>query len=363
MRRIFLLAAVSALALAGLNMSRGHLVPESSVLAGGASAGGGGGRVVVANRGSGTISVIDAGAGVVIGTHALPSGPHAPEPMYVTHSPAHGRVFVGDRRNSRVVVFDARDFSVEATVPAGSGVFHMWDDDASQQLWVNNDLDKTVTVIDTGTLEVVTTFPLPADLVAAGGRPHDVVLDPTNDSAFVSMIGLPGPSDYVVRYSAETFQETGRAAVGKDPHLSLSHTDERLFVPCQGSGQVFVLERRTMTQLDAIGIPAAHGAGMSRDGRRFYTTNITGGGSQGLWAIDARTGAVLGAADTPYNTPHNVALTPDGRKLFVTHSGANDKVTIYTASAHSPVPAYAGEVTVGSNPFGIAFIHGAVGGS
>ena len=50
------------------------------------------------------------------------------------------------------------------------------------------------------------------------------------------------------------------------------------------------------------------------------------------------------------------ALTPSGRKLYITHSGANDKVTIYQRSHGQPVPAYVGEVTVGDNPFGLAYV-------
>jgi DNA-binding beta-propeller fold protein YncE len=41
--------------------------------------------------------------------------------MYVTFSKGSGYVFVGDRANNRVVVFDKDDFSVEATIPAGIG--------------------------------------------------------------------------------------------------------------------------------------------------------------------------------------------------------------------------------------------------
>ena len=58
--------------------------------------------------------------------------------------------------------------------PAGRGVFHMWADYRGRQLWVNNDIDKTTTVIDPSTLEVLATVPTPADLVAMGGKPHDV---------------------------------------------------------------------------------------------------------------------------------------------------------------------------------------------
>jgi DNA-binding beta-propeller fold protein YncE len=96
---------------------------------------------------------------------------------------------------------------------------------------------------------------------------------------------------------------------------------------------------------------------MRRDGRVFYTTNLPGGGVDGLFAIDTTTNQVLGSIDTPYPVPHNIALTTSGDKLYVTHSGgASDKVSIYTASRSEPVPVLLGEVTVELNPFGLALV-------
>ncbi|HXG68776.1 MAG TPA: hypothetical protein VNO70_27005 [Blastocatellia bacterium] len=313
------------------------------------------GKVVIANRASGTISVIDAQADEVVGTFPLPSGPKSPEPMYVVH--ARKQVFVGDRANNRVVVFDARSFAVEGMIAAGAGVFHMWGDPLDRQLWVNNDIDKTSTVIDPITHEVLATVPMPADLVAAGGRPHDVILDPRNGRhAYVTMIGVAGPSDYVVKFSTRTFEEVGRAAVGKDPHVSAARQNDLLYVPCQGSSTLFVLDRRTLAQEADIPIPGAHGAGMARHGRTFYTTNLPGGGTDGLFAIDTHTNTVIGeAVDTPFAAPHNIALTPNSRKLYLTHSSAtSDKVTVYNLEAR--LPAFHKEVTVGLNPFGIAYV-------
>jgi DNA-binding beta-propeller fold protein YncE len=315
------------------------------------------GLVVVANRASGTISVIDARTDTVVATPALPFGPNRPEPMYVVYTSHFHRVFVGDRANNRVVVFDADDFSVEETIAAGAGVFHMWADKHERQLWVNNDIDKTITVINARTLGVMKTIPTPADLVALGGRPHDVILDPRLDYAYVSMIGVAGANDYVVKYSTDTFREVARAAVGKDPHLSLSEHGDLLYVPCQLSNRLVVLNRYSMTPLASLDIPGTHGAGMPGNGRRFYTTNLPGGGVRGLFAVDTITNRVVGWADTPYPTPHNIALTPNGRKLYLTHSGPTaNKVTIYTVSNWNPYPVFAGEATVGLNPFGLAFV-------
>ncbi len=314
-------------------------------------------RVVIANRASGTISVIDARTDEVVGTYALPSsdGEPAPEPMYVVSVPRYGRVFVGDRANDRVAVFNARTFDVEGMVPAGAGVFHMWADARGRQLWVNNDVDNTTTVIDLRTLTVRATVPTPADLVAMGGHPHDVILGPLGVLAYVTVLGVSGDNDYVVQFSTHSLQETGRAPVGKDAHLSLTRRNRWLYVPCQNTNQVIVLNRFTMQPRTDIAVPGAHGAGMTHSGRWFYTTNISGGGTDAISTINTRTNTLAGdPVDSPYPVPHNLALTRNDRKLYLTHSGGtSDKVTVYRIHGHDPTPQYVGEVTVGLNPFGL----------
>jgi DNA-binding beta-propeller fold protein YncE len=318
------------------------------------------GKIVVANRGSGTISVLDAYSGAVRGTYALPEGAggNTPEPMYVVYTHTGNQVFVGDRANDRLVVFDADSFDVKATVPTGAGVFHMWANLFERQLWVNNDIDKTSTVINPRTLEVMATVPTPADLIAMGGKPHDVILDPLGKFAYVSLVGVAGDYDYVVQYSAKTFEETGRVPVGKDPHLSLTWRNNYLYVASQGGNSLSILNRYTLEPIEELAIPGAHGAGMALNGKYFYTTNLPGGGSDALYTIRTKDNSLVGeAVDTPYAVPHNIALTPILSRLFVTHSGGTaDKVTFYSVSVKDPVPNYLGEVTVGLNPFGLAYV-------
>ena len=98
---------------------------------------------------------------------------------------------------------------------------------------------------------------------------------------------------------------------------------------------------------------AAQGAGQST-GRGGY--HVVQRGSMGLVdiLIDA---VVLGdAADTPVAVPHNIVLTPNGKKIYVTHSGPNSVVTVYTATRQDAVPEYLTTVEVGDNPFGLAFV-------
>ena len=312
--------------------------------------------VVVANRASGTISVIDAHSDALIDNYDLPAGENTPEPMYVTYAKQGGHVFVGDRANNRVIVFDKTDFSVVTTIAAGNGVFHMWSDPHGQQLWVNNDMDKTATVIDPVTLNVITTVPMPADLVAEGFIPHDVILDPKGNFAYVTMLGGESENDYLIQFSTETFAELNRATVGKDPHVSLTQRNNLIYVPAQNSDIVTVLNRDNLEFVTEIMVPGAHGAGMTPNGKVFYTTNLPGGGTDGIFAIDTNTNTIIGAADTPFAVPHNIVVAKND-KLFLTHSGgSSDKVTIYAASTNEPIPVLIGEVTVGINPFGLAYI-------
>lgn len=315
------------------------------------------GAVVVANRGSGSISVIDARRAELVGTYDLPmaEGDAVPEPMYVNQMGR--RVFVGDRANDRVVVFHARTFAVLGTVPAGRGVFHQWVDRRGRQLWVNNDIDNTITVIDARSLDVLATVDVPADLVAMGGKPHDVIVHPRGRFAYVTVLGVAGENDYLVQYETDGFTEMNRQPVGKDPHVSVGR-NTRLYVPCQNSDQVLVFNPYSLALVDELEIPGAHGAGMALNGRRFYTTNLPGGGTGAIYTVDTRRNRILGdPVDTPYPVPHNIALTDDGRKLFVTHSGGTaDKVTVYRLKGRGKTPSYAGEVTVGLNPFGIGFV-------
>ena len=208
-----------------------------------ATADSGDGTIVVANRASGNLTLIDVATDTAT-TLAMPAGANTAEPMYVVHS--RGKVFVGDRANNRVVVFDADGFSLIGEVAAGDGVFHMWADPNGKQLWVNNDIDNTITVIDVRNLSVLATVDIPADLVADGGKPHDVILD--KKAAYVTVLGLAGSTDAVVKFSLRTFAEEARADVGKDPHVTLAPNRKTLFVAAQNSSEVKILNRRDLSK-------------------------------------------------------------------------------------------------------------------
>jgi YVTN family beta-propeller protein len=362
---LVLLTLIAALALAVAGCSDDPAQPDAAAdkLAGARTPDNGSrnaGHAVVANRASGTISIIDARTAELVDTVALPQegGDATPEPMYVSHSAIAGRVFVGDRANDRVAIFDADTFAPVGTVPAGQGVFHQWGNPTGRQLWVNNDIDNTITVIDPVSLDVLATILLPGDLVAMGGKPHDVVLDHRDRWAYVTMLGLAGPSDYLVQYDTSTFLEIGRQPVGKDPHVAIGVGTD-LYVACQNTDQVLVFAPDDLAMVAMLPVAGAHGAAISGDGRRFYTTNLPGGGMGAIYTIDTSTNRQLRyPVDTPYPVPHNLLATPDGKLLFVTHSGGTaDKVSVYALKGLTRQPVLMGDLTVGLNPFGIGYVY------
>jgi len=242
----------------------------------------------------------------------------------------------------------------------GAGVFHMWGDPADDQLWVVTDIDNSISVIDTATNSPLTSFPIPADLSTAGGRPHDVILDPSGPFGYVTIIGLNATQghDNVLKFEHQggtTFSEVERASTGGDPHVSLTSQNDRLYVPTQEADQVRVLERDDLSFVTDIPVDNAHGVNTSADGNHLYTTNISGGGTNGLFTIDTATNAVIDMDDT-LAIPHNIALAPDNSQLYITHSGAtSDVLSIYSLADPSD-PAFIQTVTVGTNPFGIASV-------
>lgn len=309
-------------------------------------------RVAVANRASGTVSLIDVATDRVIAERRISNRPTLPEPMYLVAVP--GELWVGDRANSEVVVLDPATLDFQAAVPAGKGVFHMMVDPTDRWLWVVADEELTIRRIDVRARRADAVIQVPADLVAAGGRPHDVAVD--HDHVYVALSGLAGPFDQVVAFDAESLQEVARRAVGKDPHLALVPSSRELVVPSQGADLVQFLDRGDLLPLGAVQAPGAHGVWLAPGGRTFYTTNLPGGGSNGLITIDVPRREIRAAIDTPFPVPHNIVATRDGRRLYVTHSGAAaDQVSIYaTGRGRSGLPELVGTLTVGLNPFGIA---------
>lgn len=340
------------------------------------------GRVIVANRTSGSLSIIDEKTGLLLKNVPV-AGKYAfarpPEPMYVNYVPSLNRILVNDRSNRQVIALDADSYRILNTAPVSAGSFHMWTDGAGKQTWVVGDVDKTLTVISPKTMTVLKeNLAIPQDLFDQGGKPHDVLLDKKGKYAFVTIVGVGGSTDpdYVIQYSTKSFTEVARFATGKDPHVGILNDGKQLFVPTQNANKVYVLDpAKKLAKLAEIAVPGAHGAGWTPDGKYFYTSNLPGvandqGNKDALWTIDTKTRAIVSSAPFPsaeqfpdLQVAHNITVNANGTKLYLTHSGhAEDSATgdlsIWDISGANGDPQLLSVISVGLNPFGIAYIPG-----
>lgn len=297
-------------------------------------------KVVVANRGAGSVSFIDATSNQV-STLAISGS----EPMYVVYVPTKDKIFVGDRAGKKVHIINPQTKAVESSITVGNGVFHMWADGMGKQLWVSNDIDNTISVVDLNTNTVVKT-------INVGMKPHDVFLSKDATKAYVSVFNADAAMpDKVYMYSTSDYSKTGEANVGKDPHLYHLPNTNKLFVACQ-SGQVYALNGSNLSVISNNAFTGAHGIFPSADQNTVFVTNITG---QQLYSTNAATGMQNGMPLMALSTtPHNIVVNEDGNKMFVTHSGgAATAVSTYTINGTSLTAGTT--ITAGTNPFGLAY--------
>jgi DNA-binding beta-propeller fold protein YncE len=323
------------------------------------------GKIVVANRSSGNISILDAVTGQLIKTVDLPAGDNGrkAEPMYVQKILSTKEFVVADRAHNRVVFFDQETYQVTGTIATGAGNFHLQIDQREKQLWVVNDLDKTLTIINPQTKTNLGKVTLPPELIGLDSKPHDVVIDPSGKFVYVSVLREKNTTtDLLLKIDAKSRKVLSSIEVGKDPHLALAPESNLLYVASQGGNKVDVFDRTSpeLTKVTTINQPGAHGIDINSNGRYTYTTNISGGGAKGLFVIDNRTNQIVGnvnGVDTPLVAPHNIALSDNGQKLFIAHSGPTaNQVSIYSLADPTKPVLESSIDDQGLNPFGIAYI-------
>lgn len=297
--------------------------------------------VVVANRGSNSISFIDANTNTITKTLSIPGS----EPMYVVYVPTKDKLYLGDRAGKKIHIINPSSRTVENTITVGNGVFHMWADGLGKELWVSNDIDNTISVINLNTNTI-------AQTINVGMKPHDVFLTQDGTKAYVSVFNsnttLP---DKVYMYSTSNYSKTAEVNVGKDPHLFHLSSNNRLYVPCQ-SGQLYTLNGNDLTLISNNSFVGAHGIFPSPNQANIFITNISG---NQLYSVNSNTSTINGTATaSSAPTPHNIVVNNDGNKIFVSHSGTNANI-ISTYTLNGVNITEGKNITGGTNPFGITY--------
>ena len=296
---------------------------------------------VVANRNASSLSVFNANTLTLSKDVMLPSGA---APTYVTYSKEKDVLYTGDFTNEKLYVINPNNFSISNSISIGKGAFHMWVNDAVDQLWINNITDKTTSVINTTSLAVVKTISLPTDLgLTADAVQHDVALSNDGKYAFVSI--LDGSKSYIVKYDTNDFSKMSAIEAGGDAHLfNVSNT--KLFVLSQDAGTVSRIKISDMAVSNTINYEGAHGVWVNGD--YLYTADVPG---KSLGVVNLNNNTVIQDIATTLDKPHNIAV--GNGYLMVSHT-STDMVGFYSIANDGKITLKENK-TAGANTFGVSY--------
>lgn len=282
----------------------------------------------------------------------------------------------------------------KSTDPAGRGA------PAPYRVYVTNETSGDLTVIASGTHEIVATIPL-------GKRPRGIAVAPDATRLYVALSGsppappgvdaslLPPPdrsADGIAVVDLATDRVTAMIHSGSDPEQLAVGTDgTRLYVANEDAGEVSVVDITSgdiVARLPVGGEP--EGVAISPDGRFVYVTSEDDGnvsvidtGTNHVFAqfmvgarpraagfspnssrayVTAENGKNVSVVDTTEHRvvdtitltgenvrPMGVAVSPDGTRIYVT-TGRGGTVVALDAASGMPI----GSVAVGERPWGVA---------
>ncbi len=302
---------------------------------------------LVANRGSGTVTVFDAKTQTVSKEITLPGS--GAQPTYLAYSDEQDRFYVGDFINQQIVIYDDESFAQVGTVAIQEGAFHMMSSDIADQLWVNNIVSKTTSVVDLNTDKVLETISLPTNIgLTENAVQHDVTISSDGMYAYVTILDGSDTS-YVVQYKTSDYSYVKHATVGGDAHLQIVGSD--LYVPSQEDGIITIFSQSDLTQKTTLTFEGTHG--VAAVGDYFFTAGLP---AQTLGVFNTTNNQLISSIDAAYATPHNLAVSADGNYVFLSHSGGSATKVVFYQNNNGTLTRIS-DYDSGINPFGVLYFN------
>jgi YVTN family beta-propeller protein len=263
------------------------------------------------------------------------------------------RLYVGNSNGESVSVIDLNSLKVVDDIKIGAPLIHglaLLPD--GKLLFVTVESDHTLRLVDTRTGETKATIKLT-------GRPNECAVTP--DGRYVAVPIRDGDSVDIVDVMQK---KVVKVLPIKEPHNAVSTASNRyLFVSSMGSNAVNVVDLKTMSfsaVVPAGGRPRPYV--ISSDGKTMY---VAVSYLHGFDIVNIPEKKVLERVEMPaqhsgpprprkFETPdtltHGLALTPDGKELWVT-SLLDDSIYIYDLQSKK----FSGPLATGDGPNWIVF--------
>lgn len=254
-----------------------------------------------------------------------------------------GMVYVTQLATDSIAQVAADSDRVAAGFRVGNGPYDVTFNAAGTVAYVTNLYDHTVGVISTATRTQTTTFPVAGGAVRALLGPADtklyvtldngglVVLNPTSGAVAttiplgsVPLNGLALTSDrsrlYVSSVGGSVFEINTAADTvmrsftfgGRPQDLVVGPGDSTLYAANE-TGWVQVRDLRTWTRADSIAVPAAFGLALTPDGRQLWVTETQVGQ---IAVVDCASRTVVETIPV-LGAPRHLVITSDGTTAVV----------------------------------------------
>eukprot|EP01084_Bolivina_argentea_P290304 498621_1 len=307
-------------------------------------------RIVFANRNRGDVVLIEEGN--EFSSITIPLYDNS-EPVYVRNTRLSKEIWISDRGNNKLFVYDTIRYKQAAVVDGCQGQFHQAYN-FENQLWVVCDIDLTILVINVPNKKIMKSIKIKN---INGFKPHDITT--TTPYTYVTLLSTePTTEDigWIIQYSTQTLKELKRIQIGSDPHV-YSDTNN-LYAVSQSGNLLYKYSADILTEIDTIHINGAHGIFGNVGGEYLWVTDITSDdGKHSIYVIDLNTFTLINAFDAIVGNPHNVRSNDEATKLFITDS-EKDIVTAYDLIDGKPINGRIIFDDEGSVPFGIMNVIG-----
>lgn len=216
-------------------------------------------------------------------------------------------------------------------------------------LFVCNQDDASVAIIDLETAEVVHTVDLQALGFSANARPHHIVIEPDGAHWYVSLIG-----EGVVAKLDRDHRLIGTAEFETPGMMALDAERDRLFVARSMSAvnpppRIGIIRPSEMSIEEVeVFFPRPHALVLDPRTGIAYTASLA---VNQIAAVDPQTErAVVTEVDGPAHALMQWAISPDGKTLAISGE-ISHTIHFFDLSTDPMVPAHVGSVDVGLQPF------------
>lgn len=225
------------------------------------------------------------------------------------------------------------------------------------RLYVPNQDDATVSIIDARTRKLIETVDLRKYGVGDNAKPHHVQVEPDGSAWYVTLIG----AGKVLKLDRDN-KLLGSASMEVPGLMALHPTKDLMFVARSMSAvnpppRLAVIRRSDMKMLDEIDLlfPRPHGVVIHPNGKRVYVTSL-GTNQIASVGIDDQDVKLIDLPGTAAHSIVQAAVSPNGRWLAVTGE-LTGKLVVFDLT--NPVePKLAHELSVGAGAFELVFAGG-----